>query len=92
MKKMLLMLVLASAFLVGAFYDFNTYNTVEVVRIARPGDTLWGIADGMMDRQDKYRDVREMIYYIEERNKGVSLSPLMPGTEIVIPLHIKQGK
>lgn len=68
---------------------FPSYSQQYAVHTVSVGETLWEIALGYMDKQDKYHDVRYLMDDICRQNNmmGNDLQKKwQPGAEIVIPL------
>lgn len=77
--------------LVGRAYSwaFPTYRVERVAHTVRCGDTLYGIARVYAEQQDKWDDLRGIIYDIQKAN-GIEDNDarwLAPGRRIIVPLQ-----
>lgn len=69
---------------------FPVYSQVNVIHRVADGDTLYGIAYQYSDKQNKWDDLRGVMYDIEEANRlGKNRSCLHPGQQIIVPLYNK---
>lgn len=84
--------VIIAALVTMAFciYDFTRpVETVVVTKVARSGDTLWGlVVDAMKETGDK-RTIDEVVYYTAEANK-LKAANLPVGAVIAIPCKVKK--
>ena len=69
-------------------YTATRVVTYQAYTVAA-GQTLWEIANSHLDKQDKTRDVRELVHDITEFN-GLRNKYLQPGDVIIIPLEVKK--
>ncbi len=71
-------LVLFASVALGAARPTGGAGT-ETRYLVRPGDTLWGIADGRYEG-----DPRQGVWRIRDRN-GLASATITPGTVLVLP-------
>ena len=77
--------------LVGRAYScvFPTYRVERVAHTVKYGDTLYSIAYAYADKQDKWDDLRGVIYDIQKAN-GIEDNDarwLTPGRQLIVPLR-----
>ena len=77
--------------LVGRAYSwaFPTYRVERVAHTVKCGDTLYGIARVYAEQQDKWDDLRGIIYDIQTAN-GIEDNDarwLTPGRQLILPLR-----
>ena len=82
--------------LVGRAYScvFPTYHVERVAYTVKCGDTLYGIARVYAEQQDKWDDLRGIIYDIQKAN-GIEDSEarwLTPGRQLIVPLQRRTEK
>lgn len=92
MKKLLfaVLLIAAAVFCSGGIG--NHYAAETRTHSVRIGETLWDVASSYMNQQDKYDDVRALMYDIEQAN-GMDMKTrhsLKPGQVLIIPLETKK--
>lgn len=83
------MLLALLVFLSGA--GSKQYAVEHRTHIVSEGQTMWDIASLYMSRQDKTRDVRELVYDISQAN-GIKNAYIYPGQVLTIPLTRKVEK
>lgn len=68
------------------------YQQRSVQYTVENGDTLWQIAEQYMPRQNKYKDVRGLLYEIQQVNRidDKNARWLSPGRTLVIPLEVEK--
>lgn len=92
LNKILIMALIAVSLMCSGLMDAPTRH-VEAVYYVQPNVTLWEVASDYMSHQDKYKDVRELIADIREKNNMESSESFsekwQPGQEIVIPLEVR---
>lgn len=84
LKGIVLMAILAGAFTTCGM-GHKEYVVNNATHVVREGQTLWGIATKYMPEQEKTRDVRELVYDIEQAN-GLRNKFIEPGMILAIPL------
>lgn len=62
------------------------YDKQTVKYMVESGDTVWDIAERYMDKQDKVRDVREMVWAIKQES-GKDTCLVHRGEVLSIPLY-----
>ena len=82
--------------LVGRAYSwaFPTYRVERVAHTVRCGDTLYGIARVYAEQQDKWDDLRGIIYDIQKANgiEDNDVRWLTPGSRLIVPLQKKENE
>lgn len=82
--------------LVGRAYSwaFPTYRVERVAHTVRCGDTLYGIARVYAEQQDKWDDLRGIIYDIQKANgiEDNDVRWLTPGSRLIVPLQRRAEK
>lgn len=81
------MLLIATVFLLGGVFKPTEYTTETVKYTIGSGETLWLVAKQYHGQQDKYADIREFIWHIQEDSKLDKRVPLQVGDELTIKLH-----
>lgn len=82
--------------LVGRAYSwaFPAYHVERVAYTVKYGDTLYGIARVYAEQQDKWDDLRGIIYDIQTEN-GIEDNDtrwLTPGRQLIVPLQRRAEK
>lgn len=77
--------------LVGRVYScmFPAYRVERVAYTVKCGDTLYSIAYAYADKQDKWDDLRGVVYDIQKAN-GIEDNDarwLTPGRQLIVPLR-----
>lgn len=80
-------LIAAALLLVGCNKEYKLTLQPHTVR---SGETLWSVASKYHSRQDKFRDVRELIWHIREVNQLDPQRFLQPGDVVKVPLWVAQ--
>ena len=82
--------------LVGRAYSwaFPTYRVERVAHTVEYGDTLYSIAYAYADKQDKWDDLRGIIYDIQKANgiEDNDVRWLTPGRRLIVPLQRRAEK
>ena len=84
--KYLLPLMLAALLLLVSEFDTD-YQKEKRQHVVKAGETVWQIAWQYMDRQDRYKDVRELMHDISKENGG---NLIRPGDVLDITLWVKK--
>lgn len=84
--KYLLPLMLAALLLLVSEFDTD-YQKEKRQHVVKAGETVWQIAWQYMDRQDRYKDVRELVHDISKENGG---NMIRPGDVLDITLWVKK--
>lgn len=82
-------IVVTALVFIGFTYRAPEYNVSTEVVVVTSGDTLWKIGNYYIDKQDKYKDVRELIHYIKEDNKHLG-KYLVPGDKVIVTLYTRK--
>ncbi len=83
MKDFIMTALLAAALV--SYLNTDDYTLHSVHHTVRTGQTVWEIASDYMEKQDKIRDIRELIWEIRQKNKLTSYI-IQPGQVLEIPL------
>lgn len=84
--KYLVPLMIAVLLFLASGFD-NNYQKEKRQHIVKAGETVWQIAWQYMDRQDRYKDVRELVHDISKENGG---NMIRPGDVLDITLWVKK--
>lgn len=93
MKKFLVIcgVCVAALLCIGAvqYHEDQQYTLREVPYTVQNGDTMWGIAEKHMPKQNRTDNVNRMMYNISEANREVlhQYPTLRAGQVLVIPLE-----
>lgn len=80
-------LLIAAAFFLSGGTEERQYETKTVKYTVGSGESLWVVAKQYHGQQDKYADIREFIWHIQEDSKLDKRVPLQVGDELTIKLH-----
>lgn len=84
--KYLVPLMIAALLFLASGFD-NNYQKEKSQHVVKAGETVWQIAWQYMDRQDRYKDVRELVHDISKENGG---NMIRPGDVLDITLWVKK--
>lgn len=87
MKYLIPLMIATLLFLASSFDNDYQYQKEKRQHVVRAGETVWQIALEYMGRQDRYRDVRELVHDISKENGG---NVIRPGDVLDITLWIKK--
>lgn len=88
MKKILIVGILIIVSLVLCGNLSRGYELKIQEHTVTGGETLWSIASKYYGKQDRHRDIRELIWEIRELNKLDVKRYLQPGDYLKVPLWI----